>query len=402
VRTPQELDHLGDQAILLRRQGKSLRQIKEILGPISNSTLNQVLRDEPLPSERARPGYAESKARAAEGVRRYWAAEHLARETARTAITAAAAAQLGELTDREIIIAGAIAYWCEGSKSKPYRIDEQVRFINSDPALIRFFLAFLDRVGVPRQRLGAWRHDRRAACRGVTVRNARESAQLREHAVALRRAGKSVRQIKEILGPVGNRTLHDALRGEPPPAWTRRPNAKDDLRAKARELRRQGLDYEEIVGRLGVSKGSVSLWVRDLPRPPRVAAEECAERASERMRAYWTAERPVRAARRAAASAAAAATIGDLTTREILIAGAVAYWCEGAKNKPHRRVDRVTFTNSDPELISFFLLFLETAGVPRSEWAFQLQIHDTADVASAQRSGKAASSTGRSRAGPPQ
>ena len=153
MRTPQELDHLRDQAVLLRRQGKSLRQIKETLGPISKSTLNQVLRDEPLPPERARPGYAESKARAAEGVRRYWAAEHLARETARTAITAAAAAQLGELTDREIIIAGAIAYWCEGSKSKPYRIDEQVRFINSDPALIRFFLAFLDRIGVPRQRL---------------------------------------------------------------------------------------------------------------------------------------------------------------------------------------------------------------------------------------------------------
>jgi transcriptional regulator with XRE-family HTH domain len=219
----------------------------------------------------------------------------------------------------------------------------------------------------------------------VTVRTAGESAQLREHAVALRRAGKSVRQIKQILGPVGNRTLHDALQGEPPPAWARRPNAKDDLRAKARELRRQGLDYEEIVGRLGVSKSSVSLWVRDLPGPPRVAAEKCAERASERMREYWTAERPVRAARRAAASAAAAATIGDLTSREILIAGAVAYWCEGAKNKPYRRVDRVTFTNSDPELISFFLLFLEAAGVPRSELAFQLQIHDTADVASAER-----------------
>jgi hypothetical protein len=89
----------------------------------------------------------------AEGVRRYWAAERPARETARAAISAAAAAQLGELTDREIMIAGAIAYWCEGTKSKPYRIDQQVRFINSDPALTRLFLAFLDRAGVSRQRL---------------------------------------------------------------------------------------------------------------------------------------------------------------------------------------------------------------------------------------------------------
>jgi hypothetical protein len=219
----------------------------------------------------------------------------------------------------------------------------------------------------------------------VNVRNLRELDDLREQAVALRRAGMSVRQIKEVLGPIGNRALSHALRGEPPPEWTRRPNARDDLRAKARELRRQGLDYGEIVAQLGVSKSSVSLWVRDLPRPPRVFPEECAKRAAVRMRRYWSAERPVRAARRAAVSAAAAASIGGLTDREIIIAGAIAYWCEGTKNKPYRRADRVTFANSDPELISFFLLFLDIAGVPRSDLAFQLQIHETADVESAKR-----------------
>jgi transcriptional regulator with XRE-family HTH domain len=213
----------------------------------------------------------------------------------------------------------------------------------------------------------------------------RQPDQLRVQAVALRRAGKSVRQIKQILGPIGNRALQAALRGEPPPDWTRRPNAKDDLRTKARYLRLQGLDYEEIVAQLGVSKSSVSLWVRDLPRPPRVAPDECARRTSERMRRYWTAERRVLAERRAAAGAAAATDIGSLTDREILIAGAVAYWCEGTKNKPHRRADRVTFSNSDPELISFFLLFLDVAGIPRSDLAFQLQIHETANVASAER-----------------
>ncbi len=40
---------------------------------------------------------------------------------------------------------------------------------------------------------------------------------------------------------------------------------------------------------------------------------------------------------REAIRAAAAAQIGQLNDREILIAGAIAYWCEGAKNKPHRR-----------------------------------------------------------------
>jgi hypothetical protein len=63
------------------------------------------------------------------------------------------------------------------------------------------------------------------------MRTLRELDDLRKQAVLLRRQGKSLRQIKEILGPVSNATLHDALRGEPPPEWTRRPNAKDGLRA---------------------------------------------------------------------------------------------------------------------------------------------------------------------------
>ena len=117
--------------------------------------------------------------------------------------------------------------------------------------------------------------------------------QLREQAIALRRAGKSRREIKELLAITSNRTLDEALRGEPPQPWTWRPNAKDDLRAKARDLREQGLDYEEIVAELGVSKSSVSLWVRDLPRPPGLSYEECRKRAAEGVRRYWAAEGPI-------------------------------------------------------------------------------------------------------------
>jgi hypothetical protein len=82
------------------------------------------------------------------------------------------------------------------------------------------------------------------------MRTRQELEFLREQAVTLRREGKSLRQIKQILGPMSNVTLHDALRGVPPPDWTVRPNAKDELRAKARELRAQGMDYEEIAAEL--------------------------------------------------------------------------------------------------------------------------------------------------------
>jgi transposase len=120
----------------------------------------------------------------------------------------------------------------------------------------------------------------------------------REQAIALRRSGRSRREIKEILGVTSNATLDKLLAGEPPPEWTRRPRAKDDLRAKARLLREQGLDYNRIAAELGVSKSSVSLWVRDLPRPERLSYEECCRRLAEGVRRYWEAERPAREAKR--------------------------------------------------------------------------------------------------------
>ena len=42
---------------------------------------------------------------------------------------------------------------------------------------------------------------------------------------------------------------------------------------------------------------------------------------------------------------------GDLTPRELRIAGAIAYWCEGSKRKTHRPAEHVSFINSDPGLI---------------------------------------------------
>jgi Homeodomain-like domain len=154
------------------------------------------------------------------------------------------------------------------------------------------------------------------------MRTKEETKVLRERAIELRLVGRSLREIKEILGPMSNATLHDALKRTPPPDWTRRPNAKDDVRAQARELRARGLAYHEIAARLGVSKSSVSLWVRDLPVPDQLTNEQCGKRAADGTHRYWAAEREVRRTRRAGEVPAAADEIGKLSDREILIAGA--------------------------------------------------------------------------------
>ena len=44
-------------------------------------------------------------------------------------------------------------YWAEGAKDKPYVRRENVTFVNSDPGMIKVFLAWLGLLGVERERL---------------------------------------------------------------------------------------------------------------------------------------------------------------------------------------------------------------------------------------------------------
>ena len=115
---------------------------------------------------------------------------------------------------------------------------------------------------------------------------------------------------------------------------------------QARRLRRTGLPLAEIAATLGVSKSSVSLWVRDveftsLPRPPR--GRRRAPNALQR-RKQAEVDRLVEEGR---------ARVGRLSEREFLVAGVALYAGEGAK-----RDGAVKFANSDPRMIAFYCAWL--------------------------------------------
>lgn len=210
----------------------------------------------------------------------------------------------------------------------------------------------------------------------------RDFEPLREQAVALRRAGLSRRQIRDRLHIHNNDILNRLLEGEPPPDWTRRPLAKDDLRARARELRLQGWTYDRIQLELGCSKSSISLWVRDLPQPERRTRTR--EEASAIARRGWEATLRKREDERRQTKHLAAEEIGAMTDRELFLVGVGLYWAEGSKSKPYRRQERIVFVNSDPGMITVFLAWLHLLGVERKHLRFAVHIHETADVAAAE------------------
>ncbi|MGJ5698120.1 hypothetical protein GTW50_18985 [Streptomyces sp. SID7815] len=204
---------------------------------------------------------------------------------------------------------------------------------------------------------------------------------LREKAVALRREGLSRRQIRDRLHVDNNDILHRLLEGEPAPEWTKRPRARDDLRAKARELRLQGMTYDQIQVELGCSKSSISLWVRDLPKPkPRYTEEErlaLMNAGLARLRAGQDQERmeTQRIARE---------SMGELSDRELFIAGVTLYWAEGMKDKPYSRRESLLFINSDPNVIKVYLNWLALLGVTRERLHLRVSIHESADVTQAE------------------
>ncbi|GIJ25869.1 hypothetical protein Vqi01_10310 [Micromonospora qiuiae] len=192
----------------------------------------------------------------------------------------------------------------------------------------------------------------------------------------------SVREIRARTG-LGRNRVYELLRGVPAPEWTRRPNAKDDLRAEAERLRATGLSVPEIARRLAVSRSTAYLWVRHMPLHRDEEEERQRRRAHSKVMtdAQWEQHRRARDAARATTVEATAAWVKDLRYRELVLVGAALYWAEGAKAKPWRPHDcRVRFVNSDPALIGLFVRFVEALGERREGLRYRVAIHESADV----------------------
>ena len=130
-----------------------------------------------------------------------------------------------------------------------------------------------------------------------------------------------------------------------------------DVKTKERELARQLRRYEgqsirEITRLVGVSKSSVSLWVRDIELTPE--QQEALRRRNaiyDRQRLgnkIWSAQCRERRKRWQAEGRALAGS-GD----PHFAAGCMLYWAEGSKTR-----NAAQMTNSDPEVLRFFVRFL--------------------------------------------
>ncbi|MEV6313906.1 helix-turn-helix domain-containing protein [Streptomyces sp. NPDC051776] len=209
--------------------------------------------------------------------------------------------------------------------------------------------------------------------------------EMKARARELRREGKTYDEIVAELGVSKSSVslwVRDLPKPVSPPAWTQRTNPKDATRLKALELRSQGMTYDEIQAELNVSKTSISAWVQDLPQPePRWTKIEKMQRLEMAHRAF----RKDRDEERRRLTCEAASQVGEINNRELLLLGAALYWAEGSKDKAYARRESLTFINSDPRMIQVYVRWLELLGVDRHRMRCSLHIHDSADLGEATR-----------------
>ncbi len=151
---------------------------------------------------------------------------------------------------------------------------------------------------------------------------------------------------------------------------------KVEERARARELRAQAWTLADIAEELGVSKSSVSIWVRDVefegePRSrsvgrARYGARRRGPNALQRRKQREIAELIAEGRER----------IGMLSERDFLIAGVAVYAGEGGKTE-----NEVNLPNSDPRFLFLFAEWLRHFfDIDETRLRVRLYLHEELDL----------------------
>jgi len=141
---------LRQQATVLRKQGMSYSQIKQILH-VSKSTLSIWLKGLPLSKERIN----ELRGRSEKRIERFRKRMLMKKRQRLLNIYNNEKVIIAALSKRELFLSGLFLYWGEGNKSNPHTVSIN----NSDPSVVQFALLWLTKcLGIEKEKIKAYLH----------------------------------------------------------------------------------------------------------------------------------------------------------------------------------------------------------------------------------------------------
>lgn len=152
--------------------------------------------------------------------------------------------------------------------------------------------------------------------------------------------------------------------------------AKFKKRLQAITLRKKGYSIKSISEKLDVSKGSVSIWCRDIiltEKQKNILRDNMIKAGHKGRMIGAEINRKKREDNIAFFREFGKNEIGQISRRDLLIAGIALYWGEGSKSDK----TSLAFVNSDPSMIKFmYRWFNEVMGVKKEEFMPRIFINE--------------------------
>ncbi len=151
--------------------------------------------------------------------------------------------------------------------------------------------------------------------------------------------------------------------------------ARTEDYSRALKLRKQGLSYNQIKNSLGISKSTLSLWLRNLPltedqllklrvKEKRIETfrNTMKKKREKKLKKYYEYEKN---------------KLKPFTQRDLFIAGLFLYWGEGNKTARHT----IGIYNTDPSMIKFALIWLtQSLNIPKDKIRINLHLYSDMNV----------------------
>lgn len=152
---------------------------------------------------------------------------------------------------------------------------------------------------------------------------------------------------------------------------------KDDkIIEKAKYLRLNGFSFREISENLGIAKSTASLWLRDIKLSPKAKKRIINLGITGRIKGIKTNSKK-REAIDEVIDKRAENYLNNVKI-DCKLACSLLYWCEGNKNKSN---SSVSFTNSDPEMINYFLyVFRNSFKLDEKKFRALIHLHEYHDA----------------------
>ena len=139
---------------------------------------------------------------------------------------------------------------------------------------------------------------------------------------------------------------------------------------RALQLRVRGKSYSEIKTTLGISKSTLSGWLKNYPLSKK-RLKELQSHSEKRIEHFRDTMARKRQKKINLQHKKVEQNIKNLSKRDLFIGGFFLFWGEGAKG----RNSQVALANTDPSIIKFFIQWLDLLGVERTKIKFTLHLY---------------------------